>query len=225
MTQPAMGNFTTDAGVFTVAPFQDENRPFDLAMLGIKASGMSTACYEGWLPSYAMWSGRLYLAELNVYAYREELPDICGIFPEEPSRGGCYYRGLRLPFGFCGDLDVTTDTGLTAWRGDCDGMKVRFTLSFHGGLLRAVDNTSYNIDTAMSHIYCPPYDRPVDDLPLPDRSTPFDEYVIPLTEYEKERLLKEEGYEVHRAERRQRYREESLRKLAIPPSQSIPPAV
>ena len=124
-----MGNFTTEAGVFTVAPFQNSKRPFNIKMLGIEATGISTACYEGWLPSYAMWAGRLYLAELMVYAYREELPDICGIFPDEPHRGNCFYRGLRLPLGFCGDLEVTSHDGLFAWRGDWDGMKIRFRVN------------------------------------------------------------------------------------------------
>ena len=61
MTQPAMGNFTTEAGVFTVAPFQRENRPFHIKTLGIQRGGLSTDCYEGFLPSYSTLKSRLYL--------------------------------------------------------------------------------------------------------------------------------------------------------------------
>ena len=77
-----------------------------------------------------------------------------------------------------------------------------FTLSFHGGLLCAADNTSYNINTAMNHRYCPPVDRPLEDLPLPDRTTPFDEYVIPLTESEKGRIAEEAKRETENEARR-----------------------
>jgi hypothetical protein len=205
MTQPAMGTFTTEAGVFTVAPFQDENRPFHIKMLGIEPGGFSTACYEGFLPSYAMWKSRLYLDRLWLLGRRCDLPDVCGIAPECPDKpeeyGTCNYFNLRLPLGFNGDLEVTTDTDFTAWRGHRDGMKIRFTLTFHGGLLRAADNTSYNIDTAMNHVYCPPNDRPIDNLPLPSRSTPFDDWVIPLTEHEKKRIADEAKWEAEQAER------------------------
>ena len=223
MTQPAMGNFTTEAGVYTVAPFQHENPPFDIRMLGIKRGGISTACYEGFLPSYSMQRSRLYLDRIWLLGRRCDLPDICGIAPECPDDpeqyGTCNYYNLRLPLGFGGDLEVTTDTDFTAWRGHPDGMKVRFTLTYVDGILRAADDTSYNIDTAMSHIYCPPVDRPIEHLQLPSRATPFDEWVIPLTEYDREHLLKENGYEVHRTKERQRHREESLKRLAVPNNQ------
>lgn len=190
-----MGIFTTEVGVYTVAPFQDWNRPFDIKMLGIKPGGMSTACYEGFLPSYSMWRSRLYLDRLWLLGRRRDLPDICGIVPECPEDpekyGTCNYYDLRLPLGFNGDLEVTTDDGLFAWRGNPDGTKIRFTLTFHAGLLCAADNTSYNIDTAMNHVYCPPRDTPIDHLPLPSRSTPFDEWVIPLTEWEKKEIAEE----------------------------------
>jgi hypothetical protein len=47
-------------------------------------------------------------------------------------------------------------------------------------------------------VYCPPRDCPVDHLPLPDRSTPFDEYVIPLTEWEKKEIAEEAARESKR---------------------------
>ena len=203
MTMPAMGNFTTEAGVFTVAPFQDDNRPFDIAMLGLKSEGVSTDCYEGWLPSYAMWKGRLYLAELWIMTVSQNLPAICGVYPDGNDNWASTYRGLGLPLGFNGDLEVTTDQSWVAWRGDRDGMKNRFTLTFHGGLLRAADNTSYNIDTTMNHKYCPPVDRPIEHLPLPDRSTPFDEHVIPLTEHEKQQIAEEAEREAQRRARKE----------------------
>src|SRR5207342_1026955 len=108
MTMQMMGTFTCEAGVFTVMHSQPGPPPFDIKMLGLKSTSICTACWAGYVASYAMWSGRLYLAELRVMADRRELPDICGIYPE--GLWDAKYSGLRLPLGHCGDLEITSET-------------------------------------------------------------------------------------------------------------------
>jgi hypothetical protein len=197
MCEQATGNLTTEIGVFTVMlPGGDEPRPFAPEMLGLKATGFSTGCYDGYVASYAMWKSRLYLAELEILANRRELPDICGIYPE--GEWDAKYRGLRLPLGFCGDIYVTPGANMPDCWGGWGDDKVQFRLNFHGGVLRDTENfTNYRL-FATTVKYSPPRDQPVDHLPLRDRSTPFDEYVIPLTEDERRRIAEEAAWDAER---------------------------
>jgi hypothetical protein len=195
MCEQWTGNLTTEIGAFTVfLPYSDEPRPFDIKMLGLKSSGFCTGCYDGYVASYSMWNSRLFLAELMVIADRRELPDICGIYPERDA----IYRGLRLPLGFCGDMYVTPGAKQSNCWGGWGDDKVQYRLNFHGGILRdAEDFTHYRLN-AMGVKYDPPRDLPVDHLPVPDRRTPFDAYIIPLTDWEKRRIAEEAADDAER---------------------------
>lgn len=197
MCEQATGNLTTEIGAFTVMlPYSDEPRPFEIKMFGLPSSGFCTGCYDGYVASYAMWNSRLFLAELMVVTDRRELPDICGIYPE--GEYNATYRGLRLPLGYCGDMYVTPGANmLDCWGGWGDD-KVQYRLNFHGGVLRDAENFTLLRHSAEAVKYDPPRDRPVDDLPLPDRSTPFDPSIIPLTEQEKWRIARDAASDAER---------------------------
>lgn len=200
MSQQATGNLTTERGIFTVrTPDYREPRPFHLGMLGFKSNIRSTGCYDGFVASYAMWEGRLFLAELCVLVdRREELPDICGIFPEVRERGeDPTYRGLRLPLGYTGYLWLEPREEFTVWIPIRERTRISYRVSFCGGLLRAAEKFVYNPQehyAAVMH----PRDFALDELPPPDVSTPFDDQLIPLSEYERERIEREYTLEYKR---------------------------
>ncbi len=199
MCRQAQGKLTTECGIFTVrTPDCREPRPFHLGMLGLKATMISTGCSDGFVASYAMWNGRLFLAELRVLTERRDLPDICGIYPEsEYPRGDSTYLGLRLPLGYSGDLWVESIDEFTAWIPIRERTRISYRVNFCGGLLQTAEKFTYNPQehyAAVMH----PCDRSMDELPPPDLSTPFDSQIVPLTEYERERISREEMLEQKR---------------------------
>jgi hypothetical protein len=203
MCMQPFGTFTTECGVFTVlTPSYNEPRPFYLGMLGFKDTICSTGCHDGFVASYAMWNGRLFLAELTVLAERHELPDICGIYPESPyPRGDSTYRGLRLPLGYSGDLWVTPDDASTVRWSSRERTQSQYRLCFHGGLLSETEHVAFNRHAHWVATNLP-VDQPIGHLSLPENSTPFDAQIVSLSEWERERIDREDALEHERRAKR-----------------------
>ena len=200
MCRQSFGKLTGECGVFTVfTPNFREPRPFHLGMLGLRTTFSQTGDSDGFLASYALWSGRLFLAELKVNAERHQLPDICGIYPESDyPRGEGTYRGLRLPLGYSGDLWVTPDDSSTVHWSSRERTQIQYRLGFHGGLLRETEHVAFN-----RHAHWVAANQPIDQaiahLPLPDTTTPFDSQITPITESERERIDRDYALEHKRS--------------------------
>jgi hypothetical protein len=190
MCEQREGKLTTECGIFTVrTPDFGEPRPFYLGMLGLKATIRSTGCSDGFVASYHMWGGRLYLQELTVLTEYEKLPEIRGsclaLVDGEPT-----YFALHLPLGYTGDLWLEPREELSVWTPIKLRTRISYRLSFCGGLLRETEKVVYNPIEHYEAVKCP-RDKPIDELPFPDTSTPFDSQIVPLSDRERDRIKRE----------------------------------
>jgi hypothetical protein len=76
----AAGILKTAGQEYTIVEWHNQ-KPFNIEMFGLKATGGSTDCSAGWTASYEMLHGRLYLSDLAICTPPEDLPQICGIIP------------------------------------------------------------------------------------------------------------------------------------------------
>lgn len=120
---------------------------FDPEKYGLHPDMQSTACYKGFIISFSVKDGQLYIDTLRVYCRDGAYPVINGITPEKVEEnffsGGMDYKNLNIASQYTGVITIGRHL-LDLYRGRAftgrHSYEVIYDLTFENGLLKKKEN-------------------------------------------------------------------------------------